>query len=65
MKYKAEIWCYHSVVDVCESDKIEDIIAWFRFGWNESYENGMCYLEVYRDGEQLSCDEKFELRIID
>lgn len=65
MKYKAEIWHYRSIIDTCESDDVEDIKEWFKFEWGISYDNGMCYLEVYRDGEVLDWDEKFELRIID
>jgi hypothetical protein len=65
MKYKAEIWRYHSIIDTCESDNVKDIIEWFRSEWYGSYDDGMCYLEVYRDGEELSWDEKFALRIID
>ena len=65
MKYKIEIWRYHSVIATYESDNIEDIAEWFKSRWYDAYDNGMCSLEVYRDGEDLSWDEMFELRIID
>ena len=65
MIYKAEIWHYGGVIDSRESDNVEDIKQWFRSQWCASYENGMCYLEVYRENEQLSWDEKFDLGIID
>ena len=65
MKYKAEIWRYHSIIDTCESDNIDDIREWFKFEWGASYDNGMCALMVYQDGEEMSWDEMFELRIID
>ena len=65
MKYKAEIWHYRSIIDTCESDNIDDIREWFKFEWYASYDNGMCSLEVYRNGEEMSWDEMFELRIID
>lgn len=65
MKYKAEIWRYHGIIDTCESDNIDDIREWFKFEWYASYDNGMCSLTIYRDGEEMSWDEMFELRIID
>lgn len=65
MMYKAEIWRHHSVIDTCESDNVDDIREWFKSKWYMSYEDGECYLEVYRDDEELSWDEKFNLNIID
>lgn len=65
MKYKAEIWRYHSIIDTYESDNVDDIREWFKSKWYMSHEDGECYLEVYRDDEELSWDEKFDLNIID
>ena len=65
MKYKAEIWRYRGIIDTCESDNIDDIREWFKSEWYASYYNGMCSLMVYRDGEEMSWDEMFDLRIID
>ena len=65
MMYRAEIWRYHGIIDTCESDNAEDIIEWFKSEWYASYDNGMCSLSVYKDGEELSWDEMYKLRIID
>jgi hypothetical protein len=65
MKYKAEILIYQNVVSTYESDNVEDIAEWFKDGWDVLYDMGGCYLKVYRDGEVLDWDEKFELKIID
>ena len=61
MKYKIEIWQYHSLVETYESDNIEDILVWYESNWKWPYELGDCAFEIYKDGRNLSFEEENEL----
>lgn len=61
MKYKIEIWQYHSVVETYESDDIEDVLQWYRCYWWWAHELGDCSFDVYKDGRILSWNEEYKL----
>lgn len=61
MKYKIEIWQYHSITATYESDDIKDILSWYRSCWSHSYDMGYCAFDVYKDGVLLSFDEEYNL----
>lgn len=63
MKYKIEIWRYGSEVDKYESDKIEEIVSWYRCKWQDCFENGGCTFYIYEYGRELSFDEEDEIGI--
>jgi hypothetical protein len=65
MKYKIEIWQYHSVVETYESDDIEDVLQWYRCYWRWPYELGDCSFDVYKDGRILSWNEEYKLGFCD
>lgn len=61
MRYKIEIWQYHSIVETYETDSLQDALNWYRSNWDWCYNNGGCAVEVYREGIELSWDECNEL----
>lgn len=61
MKYKIEIWQYHSVSDTYESNHIEDILGWYRLKWDYVYERGLCTFYVYEDCVEMTFDELYAL----
>ena len=60
-KWKIEIWEYHYVVDSYESNSINKVLKWFRQNWLWSYDNGNCSFEVYKNNNELTFDEKYDL----
>jgi len=60
MIYRIEIRQYLSLVEVCEADDIQEILAWYRWNWYSAYENGLCVFHVYRYGIELTFDELHE-----
>ena len=60
-KWKIEIWEYHYVVDSYESNSINEVLKWFRQNWLWSYDNGNCAFEVYKNNNELTFDEKYDL----
>lgn len=65
MRYKIDIWQYHSVVDNYESDDIESILKYFRSRWYYIYDYGMCSFTVYEGERELSFDELYDLGFYD
>lgn len=63
--YKIEIWQRGSLSDVYEADDIQDILAWFKWGWYITYDNGDCSFGVYKNGIRLSFDELNKLGFYD
>ena len=61
MKYKIEIWQYQSMTEFYESENIEYIVTWYKSNWESCWEMGECAFDVYKNGEQLSFDEEYEL----
>ena len=61
MKYKIEIWQYHSLSEIFESDNIDEVVRWYRSEWQYCYESGGCCFEVYEYGRQLSFEEEWDL----
>ena len=61
MKYKIEIWQYHNITEIYESDNIEDILHWYKVNWWWLYELGNCSFSVYKDKEELSFEEEYRL----
>ena len=61
MKYKIEIWQYHSITTTYESDDIEDVLLWYKAEWYMAYENGFCAFYIYEYDRPLSFDEEYEL----
>ena len=65
MKYKIEIWQYHSITETYESDDIKDVLLWYRLHWQYAYDMGYCSFDVYEDGRELSFEEGNELGFYD
>ncbi len=61
MKYRIEIWQYHTITETYESYIIEDILQWYKSHWYWSYELGDCTFYVYKDGVKISFDEEYKL----
>jgi len=57
MKYKIEIWRYHSKVDEYESDELFDVKYWFDNNWLYAYENCECGFSVKENGENMASNE--------
>lgn len=64
MKYKIEIWQYHSITATFESEDIEEILSWYNDEWRYCYEAGGCTFYLYKDGEELSVDTEIDLGFI-
>lgn len=58
MKYKIEIWQWHSISETYESDNIEDILDWYKSNWLYCYEIGQCTFCVYENERELSFEEE-------
>ena len=58
MKYKIEIWQNQHITETYESDKISDILNWYKVKWRWLYELGDCSFTVYKDDEELSFEEE-------
>lgn len=59
--FKIEIWQYHCVVDTYESNDMTEILEWYFKNWKGCYENGGCTYYVYKNNEELSFDEIYQL----
>lgn len=62
--YKIEIWQHRSIVEVYESDDIQNIIAWYKWYWAGTYEEYECAFCVYKNGIELSYAELWNLGFI-
>ena len=60
MKYKIEIWQYHSIVETFETDSYDELLEWYKTNWSWTYENGGCAKYVYEDGETIRDDRKYD-----
>ena len=58
MKYKIEIWQWHSISETYESDNIEDILDWYKSNWLYFYEIEQCTFYVYENERELSFKEE-------
>lgn len=61
MKYKIEIWQWHSLTTTFESDNIEDVVDWYKAEWWWIYEMGDCSFSVYENDRELSFEEEAKL----
>ena len=61
MKYKIEIWRFHSLVETFENDDIKKVLDWYRAEWKMSYDYGQCMFYLYENGETLDFDTKYDL----
>jgi hypothetical protein len=61
MIYRIEIRHHLSLVEVCEADDIQEILAWYRFNWYSTCDSGLCVFHVYRYGIELTLDELCDL----
>ena len=55
--YKIEIWRFHIIHETYTSNKIKDILKWYRNNWLIAYKQGECCFYVYKNGQKLSFDE--------
>ena len=65
MKYKIEIWKYHRIVDVYESDNIKNVLEWYKEEWQNIYNIGGCTFYLFKNGKELYFDEENELGFFD
>ena len=61
MRYKIEIWQWHSIIDTYASDDVNEVLAWYRNEWQVCYDYGNCTFYVYDNGRELSFDEENKL----
>lgn len=61
MRYKIEIWQWHSIVDTFESNSIEEILEWYRENWLYVYERDNCAFDIYENGKLLEFEEENRL----
>ena len=48
MKYKIEIWRFHSIVDVYENDDIKEVLEWYKENWQLLYDFSGCTFYLYK-----------------
>ena len=61
MRYKIEIWQWHSIVDTYESNDINEVLEWYKDEWKDCYDYGNCTFYMFDDNKELSFDEKHKL----
>lgn len=61
MKYKINIWQYHSIIDTYESNKVEEILKWYEENYKFIYEMDNCSFEVFKDNKILTFNQIYEL----
>lgn len=61
MKYKIEIWQFHSLVETFESDDVNKVLEWYRVEWKMAYDYGQCTFCLYENGEKLDFDTTYDL----
>lgn len=61
MKYKIEIWQFHSLVETFESDNVNKVLEWYRAEWKMAYDYGQCTFYLYENGKMLDFDTKYDL----
>ena len=61
MKYKIEIWQFHSLVETFESDDVNKVLEWYRAEWKTAYDYGHCTFYLYKNGKMLDFDTKYDL----
>ena len=65
MKYKIEIWQFHSITDTHKSNTIKEILKWYREKWQIAFEYCNCTFYVYKNGKLMEFDELFKLGFYD
>lgn len=64
--YRIEIWQSRNLLEVYESEDIQNILAWYKWNWYDAYERSLCAFYVYKNGyEELEFDELYELGFYD
>ena len=61
MKYKVDIWQYCSIIDTYECNDIEEAAEWYKSHWSLAYDNGLCAVEIYENGEDYPFDKAVKL----
>jgi len=59
--YKIEIWQFHGITETFENEDVREVVRWFNENWKWSYENVGCSFIVYKDNQELSFNEEYEL----
>lgn len=65
MKYKIEIWRYHSIVDTYQSKSLNKILRWYNKNWKQVYEFGGCTFYVFGPDTEIKFDELYDLGFYD
>lgn len=65
MKYKIEIWQWHSITETYESDDINEILKWYKENWDYCYQCGNCTFSVYKNDKNMTFDELNKLGFFD
>ena len=65
MKYKINIWQYHTIIDTYESDKIEEVLRWYEENYKWIFDMGNCSFDVLKDNEVLTFKEINKLGFYD
>ena len=65
MKYKIEIWIYHSIRETYENDDIEEVLKWYKDNWKSRYDYGGCSFSLLKNNEELSFKEINKLGFYD
>lgn len=61
MKYKIDIWQWNHITETYECDDIKEAADWYKANWGNAYDNGLCAVEIYEDGEEYSFDKAVKL----
>lgn len=55
--YKIEIWQWGNLSEAYEAEDIQDILAWFKWYWYDTYDSGNCSFIVFKNGIELDFDK--------
>lgn len=60
MKYRIEIWQYHSISETFETDDYNKLLEWYKTNWSWIYENGGCTFYIFEDDDEIDDDRKYD-----
>ena len=61
MKYRLEIWQYHSLTTTYENNNIKKVLKWYRENWQGLFDYGYCTFYLFKNNKRLDFDKCYEL----
>ena len=65
MKYRLEIWQYHSITTSYENNNIKKVLKWYIENWKGTYDYGYCTFYLFENNKKLDFDKCYKLGFFD